>query len=102
LPIFCEVRKIDTALPDVMRYKNPTPNLLPASDEGAKMYLIREKTAVDNVGIRVWEKSGFWMATGGEPIPRLICKAGDGQVPNYRFAIWYKRSNPHSSVPAFF
>jgi mRNA interferase HigB len=26
---------IHTALPDVMRYKNPTPNPLPASDEGA-------------------------------------------------------------------
>jgi hypothetical protein len=24
-----------TALPDVMRYKNPTPNPLPASEEGA-------------------------------------------------------------------
>ncbi|MBS3026357.1 MAG: hypothetical protein EZY12_03635 [Dolichospermum sp. DET69] len=35
-----------TALPDVMRYKNPTPNPLPASDEGAKMYLIRAETAV--------------------------------------------------------
>jgi hypothetical protein len=33
-----------TALPDVMRYKNPNP--LPASDEGAKMYLIRAETAV--------------------------------------------------------
>ena len=30
-----------TALPGVMRYKKPTPNPLPASDEGAKMYLIR-------------------------------------------------------------
>jgi hypothetical protein len=29
-----------------MRYKNPTPNPLPASDEGAKMYLIRAETAV--------------------------------------------------------
>jgi hypothetical protein len=29
-----------TALSDVMRYKNPTPNPLPASDEGAMMYLI--------------------------------------------------------------
>jgi hypothetical protein len=27
-----------------MRYKNPTP--LPASDEGAKMYLIKAETAV--------------------------------------------------------
>jgi hypothetical protein len=35
-----------TALPDVMRYKNPTPNPLLASDEGAKMYLIRAETAV--------------------------------------------------------
>jgi hypothetical protein len=35
-----------TALPGVMRYKNPTPNPLPASDEGAKMYLIRAETAV--------------------------------------------------------
>ncbi|MFN6003134.1 MAG: hypothetical protein ACK471_17375, partial [Dolichospermum sp.] len=26
---------IDKALPDVMRYKNPTPNPLPASEEGA-------------------------------------------------------------------
>jgi len=26
---------VDTALPDVMRYKNPTPNPLPASEEGA-------------------------------------------------------------------
>jgi hypothetical protein len=37
---------LDTALPDVMRYKNPTPNPLPASKEGAKMYLIRAETAV--------------------------------------------------------
>jgi len=29
-----------------MRCKNPTPNPLPASDEGAKMYLIRAETAV--------------------------------------------------------
>jgi hypothetical protein len=29
-----------------MRYKNPTPNPLPASDEGAKMYLTRAETAV--------------------------------------------------------
>jgi hypothetical protein len=29
-----------------MRYKNPTPNPLIACDEGAKMYLIRAKTAV--------------------------------------------------------
>jgi hypothetical protein len=29
-----------------MRYKNPTPNPLPASEEGAKMYLIRAETAV--------------------------------------------------------
>jgi hypothetical protein len=36
----------NTALPCVMRYKNPTPNPLPASDEGAKMYLIRAETAV--------------------------------------------------------
>jgi hypothetical protein len=27
-------------------YKNPTPNPLPASDEGAKMYLIKAETAV--------------------------------------------------------
>ncbi len=33
----------------VKRYKHPTPNPLPASDEGAKMYLIRAETAV-----RVW------------------------------------------------
>jgi hypothetical protein len=30
-----------------MRYKNPTPNPLPASDKGAKMYLIRAETAVN-------------------------------------------------------
>jgi hypothetical protein len=30
-----------------MRYKNPTPNPLIASDEGAKMYLIRAETAVN-------------------------------------------------------
>ncbi len=35
-----------TALLGVTRYKNPTPNPLPASDEGAKMYLIRAETAV--------------------------------------------------------
>jgi hypothetical protein len=29
-----------------MRYMNPTPNPLPASGEGAKMYLIRAQTAV--------------------------------------------------------
>jgi hypothetical protein len=29
-----------------MRYKNPTPNPLIACGEGAKMYLIRAKTAV--------------------------------------------------------
>jgi hypothetical protein len=33
-----------------MRYKNPTPNPLPASDEGAKMYLIRAETAVNGDG----------------------------------------------------
>jgi hypothetical protein len=32
-----------------MRYKNPTPNPLPASNEGAKMYLIRAGTAVFRV-----------------------------------------------------
>jgi hypothetical protein len=32
-----------------MRYKNPTPNPLPASDEGAKMYLIRAETAVSKI-----------------------------------------------------
>jgi hypothetical protein len=39
-----------------MRYKNPTPNPLPASDEGAKMYLIRAETAVlfnINVGLTI-------------------------------------------------
>ncbi|MBD2608824.1 hypothetical protein H6G81_30975 [Scytonema hofmannii FACHB-248] len=35
-----------TALPGVMRYKNPTPNPLPASDEGAIMYLITKESAV--------------------------------------------------------
>ena len=40
-----------TALPDVMRYKNPTPNPLPASDEGAKIYLIKAETAVST---RAW------------------------------------------------
>jgi hypothetical protein len=29
-----------------MRYKNPTPNPLAASDERAKMYLIKAKTVV--------------------------------------------------------
>jgi hypothetical protein len=33
-----------------MRYKNPTPNPLPASDEGAKMYFI---TAVSAVALTV-------------------------------------------------
>jgi hypothetical protein len=42
---FCKLPEL-TALPGVMRYRNPTPNPLPASDEGAKMYLIRAKTAV--------------------------------------------------------
>jgi hypothetical protein len=43
-----------------MRYKNPTPNPLPASEEGAKMYLIRAETAVyfaDNlitIGNKIW------------------------------------------------
>jgi hypothetical protein len=32
-----------------MRYKNPSPNPLPASDEGAKMYLIRAGTAVSRL-----------------------------------------------------
>jgi hypothetical protein len=40
-----------TALPGVMRYKNPTPNPLPASEEGAKMYLIRAETAVIKVNL---------------------------------------------------
>jgi hypothetical protein len=31
-----------------MRYKNPTPNPLPASEEGAKMYLIKAETAVSH------------------------------------------------------
>jgi len=35
-----------TAFPSVMRYKNPTPNPLPASDEGAMMYLITKESAV--------------------------------------------------------
>jgi hypothetical protein len=39
-----------------MRYKNPTPNPLPASDEGAKMYLIRAETAVLKVR-KVWKNS---------------------------------------------
>ncbi len=40
----------DTALPSVMRYKNPTPNPLPASDEGAMMYLITKESAVSEYG----------------------------------------------------
>jgi len=35
-----EYRHEITALPDVMRYKNPTPNPLPASEEGAIMYFM--------------------------------------------------------------
>jgi hypothetical protein len=31
-----------------MKYKNPSPNPLPASDEGAKMYLIKAETAVNH------------------------------------------------------
>jgi hypothetical protein len=34
-----------------MRYKNPTPNPLPASDEGAKMYLIGAETAVPKIAL---------------------------------------------------
>jgi hypothetical protein len=30
-----------------MKYKNPTPNPLPACGEGANMYLIRAETAVN-------------------------------------------------------
>jgi hypothetical protein len=56
------------------------------------------------------------MVTSGEPIPILIRNIGDSvrkasrmelarprnrQVPTCRFTIWYKRSNPYSSVPAF-
>ena len=33
----------------VMRYNNPTPNPLPASDEGAMMYLIYLQSAVTKV-----------------------------------------------------
>ena len=39
-----------TALPGVMRYKNPTPNPSPQAmrgNKGAKMYLIRAETAVN-------------------------------------------------------
>ncbi|WP_177176108.1 hypothetical protein [Trichormus sp. NMC-1] len=43
--IFIQVEEY-IAFPDVIRYKNPTPNPLPASDEGAKMYFIRAETAV--------------------------------------------------------
>jgi hypothetical protein len=42
-----------------MRYKNPTPNPLPASDEGVKMYLIRAETAV-----RTDELSAVFMLNG--------------------------------------
>ncbi len=40
-----------------MRYKNPTPNPLPASDEGAKMYLIRAETAVVSRSFRHPQKA---------------------------------------------
>jgi hypothetical protein len=33
-----------------MRYKNPTPNPLPASEEGAMMYFIQVHTAILNSG----------------------------------------------------
>jgi hypothetical protein len=39
-----------------MRYKNPTPNPLPASDEGAKMYIIRAETAVSKLLLSLSEK----------------------------------------------
>jgi hypothetical protein len=45
----------NTALPDVMKYKNPTPNPLPASDEGAKMYLIRAETTVRHLMVLLKE-----------------------------------------------
>jgi hypothetical protein len=35
-----------TALPNVMRYKNPTPKPSPQTIRGLKMYLIRAETAV--------------------------------------------------------
>ncbi|MEI6442062.1 MAG: hypothetical protein WCO29_02745 [Nostocales cyanobacterium ELA583] len=44
-----------TALPGVMRYKNPTPNPLPASDEGAKMYLIGAETAVNVIKMKQFQ-----------------------------------------------
>ncbi len=37
----------NTALPGVMRYKNPTPNPLPASDEGAKSTLYNQQLRGD-------------------------------------------------------
>ena len=36
-----------TALPNVMRYKNPTPKPSPQTIRGLKMYLIRAETAVN-------------------------------------------------------
>ena len=65
-----------TALPDVMRYKNPTPNPLQyqklilffpplrgdlgGCDEGAKMHLIRAETAVIIQQGDFLRDSGFW------------------------------------------
>jgi hypothetical protein len=46
-----------------MRYKNPTPNPLPASDEGAKMYLIRVETAVISLIDSMMRKSGIYQNT---------------------------------------
>lgn len=39
-----------TALPNVMRYKNPTPKPSPQTIRGLKMYLIRAETAVNGDG----------------------------------------------------
>jgi len=63
LDVSSKINLVHTALPSVMRYKNPTPNPLPASDEGAKMYLIRVETAVISLIDSMMRKSGIYQNT---------------------------------------
>ena len=49
----------DTALPNVMRYKNPTPKPSPQVIRGLKMYLIRAETAVFSIIVNENEYAKF-------------------------------------------
>lgn len=53
-----------------MNDQNTLPDTYQVITGGSPIFLKLEKM-VNNVGIRVWEKSGFLIVTSGEPIPRI-------------------------------